>query len=532
MLKSHSRHIHNLTVRTTSRKWIAGISAGLALMLGTPASAQTCPFDDGNSQITREGLVLTRFALGLTGAAMVNGTDFTVADAPTIQSNIACPSCGLNITGNVDGGGNPMVTVADATIISRKLAGFQGASLTAGLALGSGTRNTSTAVNSFLLAGCGAGANVNGWVQGGNSFGVAGVLGTNDDQAMTIKSGGALLSAQLADGSGLRIVRTATAGAAASVNGSVRNSIGLTPYPGATVGGGGSDSLGCNDPTTGATRSCGNVAIADWATIAGGRANRATGRHATMGGGISNSALADTATVSGGESNIASGQLATVPGGVFNRAEGFASFAAGIAAVARGNYSFVWSDFATGYGAFDPAAIGSFGATPGNTAPLDNTFIVRATGGVQFISSVNEIGQILTQCFISPGGSGWNCVSDRNVKHAVKAVSPKGVLARLMSVPVSTWAFNGNERRQMGPMAQDFFRAFGLGDSDRSINSVDAQGVAFAAIQGLHQIVKEKDAEIAKLAAAQSVAATLLRDLAEQVKLLRAASAGSAVSAR
>ena len=185
MLKSHSRHIHNLTVRTTSRKWIAGISAGLALMLGTPASAQTCPFDDGNSQITREGLVLTRFALGLTGAAMVNGTDFTVADAPTIQSNIACPSCGLNITGNVDGGGNPMVTVADATIISRKLAGFQGASLTAGLALGSGTRNTSTAVNSFLLAGCGAGANVNGWVQGGNSFGVAGVLGTNAPDVLT-----------------------------------------------------------------------------------------------------------------------------------------------------------------------------------------------------------------------------------------------------------------------------------------------------------------------------------------------------------
>ncbi len=48
------------------------------------------------------------------------------------------------------------MTVVDATIISRKLAGFSGAALTDNLALGSGTRNTPAAVQSFLLAGCGA----------------------------------------------------------------------------------------------------------------------------------------------------------------------------------------------------------------------------------------------------------------------------------------------------------------------------------------------------------------------------------------
>ena len=48
------------------------------------------------------------------------------------------------------------MTVVDATIISRKLAGFSGSSLTNGLALGSGTRNTPALVQSFLLAGCGA----------------------------------------------------------------------------------------------------------------------------------------------------------------------------------------------------------------------------------------------------------------------------------------------------------------------------------------------------------------------------------------
>ena len=496
-----------------------------ALVVAANARAQTCPFDDGNSQLTREGLVLTRYALGLTGAALVNGTDFTVGDAPTIQSNITCPGCGLNITGNTDVGGNPVVTVADATIISRKLAGFHGASLTAGLALGSGTRNTSSAVQSFLLAGCGASAN--GWVQGGNSFGVTGVLGTTDDQPMTIRSGGVLLAAQLADGSGLRIIRTVQPGAPAVVNGSQLNSVGFTPHPGATVAGGGSENSGafaCDDPTTGSTRSCGNVAIENWATIGGGRANRVTGRLATVAGGESNSALIQHDTVSGGYKNIAAGEGATVPGGFLNRALGFVSFAAGLGAVARGGNMFVWSDFATGYNDFDPSTIGSFGATPSNVTPLNNTFIVRATGGVQFISGVNSIGAITSQCFISPGGSGWNCVSDRNVKHTIKTVSPKSVLARLMTVPVSTWAFNGNERRQIGPMAQDFFRAFrglGLGESDRSINSVDAQGVAFAAIQGLHEVVKEKDREIAMLRRDRDADAGAMKAMRSELDAIR-----------
>ena len=114
------------------------------------AHSQTCPFDDGYSSLQVEGLILTRYALGLTGAPLVASTNINAVDAPTVEATINCPSCGLNITGNAT------LTVADATIISRKLAGFSGSSLTAGLALGSGTRNTPALVQSFLLAGCGA----------------------------------------------------------------------------------------------------------------------------------------------------------------------------------------------------------------------------------------------------------------------------------------------------------------------------------------------------------------------------------------
>jgi hypothetical protein len=42
-------------------------------------------------------------------------------------------------------------------------------------------------------------------------------------------------------------------------------------------------------------------------------------------------------------------------------------------------------------------------------------------------------------------------------------------------------------------MAQDLYAAFGIGEDDRHISAVDADGVALAAIQGLYQLVLEKD---------------------------------------
>ena len=126
------------------------VTALFATLLASQTHAQTCPFDDGNSSLEMEGLILTRYALGITGAPLVASTNINAVDAPTVEASINCPSCGLNITGN------PTMTVADATIISRKLAGFSGAALTDNLALGTGTRNTPAAVQSFLLAGCGA----------------------------------------------------------------------------------------------------------------------------------------------------------------------------------------------------------------------------------------------------------------------------------------------------------------------------------------------------------------------------------------
>jgi hypothetical protein len=142
--------------RNKRRSLLGAVVMVWAAIAACSVNAQVCPFENGGSTLENDGLVLTRYALGLRGAPMVANTSFAALDIPTIESNIACPSCGLRVTDDKDALNSPIFTVADATIISRRLAGFEGTALTNGLALGSGSRNTPAAVQSFLLSGCGA----------------------------------------------------------------------------------------------------------------------------------------------------------------------------------------------------------------------------------------------------------------------------------------------------------------------------------------------------------------------------------------
>lgn len=69
------------------------------------------------------------------------------------------------------------------------------------------------------------------------------------------------------------------------------------------------------------------------------------------------------------------------------------------------------------------------------------------------------------------------------------AVDGRDFLERLMTVPVATWNYRSQHEsvRHIGVMAQDFAAAFGVGEDATRISTVDADGVALAAIQGLHQ---------------------------------------------
>jgi hypothetical protein len=82
--------------------------------------------------------------------------------------------------------------------------------------------------------------------------------------------------------------------------------------------------------------------------------------------------------------------------------------------------------------------------------------------------------------------------SDRNAKTDFAAADPAEVLQKVAALPVQSWRYKSEAEgvRHLGPMAQDFHAAFGVGPDDKHIDTVDADGVALAAIQGLNQKVE------------------------------------------
>lgn len=101
------------------------------------------------------------------------------------------------------------------------------------------------------------------------------------------------------------------------------------------------------------------------------------------------------------------------------------------------------------------------------------------------------------------GGAGWSCTSDRNAKENFAVVDSAVLLENLAQMPINSWSMKGDvsSALHVGPTAQDFYAAFGLGDSDVTINTVDAQGISLAAIQGLYDLVKAQGARIEELEA-------------------------------
>jgi hypothetical protein len=285
-------------------------------------------------------------------------------------------------------------------------------------------------------------------------------------------------------------------GTSSTIGGGFENSIVVETSGGSTIGGGNGNLIDNSTATIGGGFQ--NTASGFRSTIGGGESNSTSLQHATVGGGLLNSAGGEKSTVGGGSENEASGTNATVPGGTLNIAGGQSSFAAGSRAEALHGGAFVWSDL-TG----DPLQ-----------STRNNQFAVRAAGGVRMYTNADLSAGVK----LSPGGVAWASVSDRNVKENFEAVDPREVLERLASIPIETWNVKGQEQpvRHMGPMAQDFYSAYGLGTDDKHIATVDADGVALAAAKGLYGLVQEKEAEIVELRARLSALEALVAKLASQ----------------
>jgi hypothetical protein len=233
-----------------------------------------------------------------------------------------------------------------------------------------------------------------------------------------------------------------------------------------------------------------------YSTTASGNYATAMGFFTTASGNTS-TAMGDNTVASGrnstamGENTIASGNESTAMG-YFTTASGDRSTAIGSYVSANGQVgSLVIGDYST--------------STIMNSAGF-NSFRARFEGGYRFYTS----SDLTTSCALSAGSNAWSTTSDSRLKENFEAVNGEDFLTKISLLNLTSWNYkkqNPQTFRHYGPMAQDFYAAFGKDKygtigNDTTINSADFDGVNLIAIQALEkrtQKIMQLEAENAAL---------------------------------
>ena len=208
--------------------------------------------------------------------------------------------------------------------------------------------------------------------------------------------------------------------------------------------------------------------------------------------------------------------IRTEANGRASLATGYSSIASGLQSFAHGTYTLASGDrsVAIGYQVSTNNKNGSFifgDGTGASQNDADHQMMMRFAGGYKLFSSANAGTGVL----LAPNGNSWSMVSDVNKKENFAPVNGEDFLQKIDKMNLTSWNYKGQDPslfRHYGPMAQDFYQAFGhdafgtIG-TDTTINQADFDGVNLIAIQALIRKMEQMSAEIttirAQLAAAQ-----------------------------
>ncbi|RZK80286.1 MAG: hypothetical protein EOO85_01225 [Pedobacter sp.] len=167
------------------------------------------------------------------------------------------------------------------------------------------------------------------------------------------------------------------------------------------------------------------------------------------------------------------------------------AFALGNSTVASGVQSFALGSFASTSGFFGSFALGDGSGSGTNmlNAQVNNQMVMRFAGGYRFYTN----SSLTAYVDIAAGANGVSITSDRRKKENFEPVKGEAFLSKLDTMQLSSWNYKGQDPktfRHYGPMAQDFYKAFGKDSygkigNDTTISSADIDGVNMIAIQAL-----------------------------------------------
>ena len=161
--------------------------------------------------------------------------------------------------------------------------------------------------------------------------------------------------------------------------------------------------------------------------------------------------------------------------------------------------------------------------TPGSsTNAVTEKVRITSTGSVGIGTTTPTLGplQMGSGAYVTAGGV-WTNASDRNLKENFVPVNP-AILQKIDALPVTEWNYKNEDPsvRHIGPVAQDFYSIFGVGNSSTSISTIDPSGIALAGIQSLDEKSQERAGRLAELKKQLGAKTEELRALRERLARL------------
>jgi trimeric autotransporter adhesin len=212
--------------------------------------------------------------------------------------------------------------------------------------------------------------------------------------------------------------------------------------------------------------------------------------------------VSGTAGFSAGASNVCSGFACTAIGYTV-RAGGQGSVALGYRTTANNDYAVALGYRASNNTHTGTMVMGDESTTDSVRNQADNEFRIRYNGGIRLRVSTAANGNTPgaggnVGCDLTVAVPSWTCASSRTLKEKYLDVDGEYVLSRVRMTPVTTWSMIGADPRvrHLGPVAEDFHRAFGLGLGETTIGMGDIDGVNFAAAKALEVRTTELRAEL------------------------------------
>jgi hypothetical protein len=135
--------------------------------------------------------------------------------------------------------------------------------------------------------------------------------------------------------------------------------------------------------------------------------------------------------------------------------------------------------------------------------------VINVLNGIAFLSGYTGLPDTqytpeddsVSGVVLPAGGGAWDTLSDARRKTDWEKADPEAFLRGITGMNIQSWRYKtqSDAIRHVGPTAQEFRAAFGLGTNDTTISTVDADGASMLAIQALAKRTDELKAATARI---------------------------------